>query len=111
MSDEDLTLLDEARDLFLGPPQEMSSSEPIANPDEPGCLIGGTAFERCGQKPVKDSGRCYSLSMSHQRQRAVIGPNAGLKQYEIVEDDDTSSLNLEIRGKVTKVMHSGTRES
>jgi len=83
----------------------MSSSEPIADPNEPGHLIGGTAFEQYGQNPVKGSGRCYSLTMTHQRQRAVIGPTAALKQYEIMEDEDDSSLNLEIRGKVTKVRH------
>jgi hypothetical protein len=109
MSNKDLKLLDEGRDLFLGPPEEMSSSAPIVNPDEPGHLIGGTAFERCGQIPVKESGRCYSLSMSHQRPRAVVGPTAGGKRYEIIDDDDRSSLNLEIRGKVTKVRHGETR--
>jgi hypothetical protein len=105
--------LDVARDLLLGPSEKMSSSEPVADPNEPAHLIGGTAFERCGQNPVKGSGRCYSLTMTHQRQRAVIGPTAALKQYEIIEDEDDSSLNLEIRGKVTKVRrgpHSRTPE-
>ena len=97
--------LDVVRDLFLGPPQEMSSLEPVADPNEPGRLIGGTAFERCGQTPVKGSGRCYSLTMTHQRQRALVGPTAALKQYELIEDDDAGTLNLEIRGKVTKVKH------
>jgi hypothetical protein len=77
----------------------MLSSPPVADPDEPGHLIGGTAFERCGQIPVKGSGRCYSLTMTHQRQRALVGPTSALKQCE----EDVSSLNLEIRGKVTKV--------
>ena len=103
-------MLDVARDLFLGTPEEMSLSEPVPNPNEPGRLIGGTAFERCGQNPVKGSGRCYSLTMTHQRQRALVGPTAGLKQYEIIEDDDLSSLNLDIRGKVTKVRRTGTPE-
>lgn len=95
--------MDIVRDLFLGPPEEMSSSSPIADPNNPGLLIGGTAFERCGQIPVKGSGRCYSLTMTHQRQRALVGPTAALKQYESLEDNDIGSLNLEIRGKVTKV--------
>lgn len=81
----------------------MSLSEPVADPNKPGRLIGGTAFERCGQIPVKGSGRCYSLTMTHQRQKALVGPTAAVKQYELLEDDDASSLNLEIRGKVTKV--------
>jgi hypothetical protein len=95
--------LDLVRDLFLGPAEEMSSSSPVVDPNNPGQLIGGTAFERCGQIPVKGSGRCYSLTMTHQRQRALVGPTAGLKHYELIEDDDAASLNLEIRGKVTKV--------
>jgi len=81
----------------------MTSTEPVADPNKPGSLIGGTAFERCGQHPVKGSGRCYSLTMTHQRQRALAGPTAAIKQYEFLEDDEAGSLNLEIRGKVTKV--------
>jgi hypothetical protein len=103
LSDEDIRQLDVVRDLFLGPPEEMLSSSPIENPNKPGSLIGGTAFERCGQIPVKGSGRCYSLTMTHQRQKALVGPTAALKQYDLAEDDDIGSLNLEIRGKVTKV--------
>ena len=109
LSDDDLRQLDVVRDLFLGQPEEMTSSEPVPDPNNPGGLIGGTAFERCGQHPVKGSGRCYSLTMTHQRQRALVGPTAGLKSYEILEDGNDSSLNLEIRGKVTKVRRlSGT---
>jgi len=83
-------------------------SEPVADPNKPGCLTGGTAFERCGQHPVKGSGRCYSLTMTHQCQRALVGPTAALKQIEYAADDDDDddvfgSLNLEIRGKVVKV--------
>jgi len=79
----------------------MSSSSPIEDPNKPERLIGGTAFERCGHIPVKGSGRCYSLTMTHQRQRALVGPTAALKRYD--QDDNVGSLNLEIRGKVTKV--------
>ena len=81
----------------------MSSSSPVADPNEPERLVGGTAFERCGQIPVKGSGRCYSLTMTHQRQRALVGPTAGLKRYELSGDDPVGSLNLEIRRKITKV--------
>jgi hypothetical protein len=95
--------LDTVRDLFLGPAEEMSLSSPVQDPNNPGRLLGGTAFERCGQVPVKGVGRCYSLAMTHQRQRALVGPTAALKEYELLEDDDAGSLNLEIRGKVTKV--------
>ena len=100
LSDEDIEQLDVVRDLFLGPPEEMTSTEPTPDPDNPGRLIGGTAFERCSQNPVKGSGRCYSLTMTHQRQRALVGPTAANKRYEI-EDDESKSLNLEIRGKIT----------
>jgi len=81
----------------------MSSSSPVVDPNEPDRLIGGTAFERCGQIPVKGSGRCYSLTMTHQRQRALVGPTAGLKRYQPSEENPVSSLNLEIRKKITKV--------
>lgn len=81
----------------------MSSTEPRPDPNKPDRLIGGTAFERCGQNPVKGSGRCYSLTMTHQRQRALVGPTAAIKRYESSKDDDLESLNLEIRGKITQV--------
>ena len=102
LSDEDIEQLDVVRDLFLGPPEEMTLTEPTPDPDNPGRLIRGTAFERCGQNPVKGSGRCYSLTMTHQRQRALVGPTVANKRYEI-EDDESESLNLEIRGKITRV--------
>lgn len=95
--------LDVVRDLFLGPPEEMTSNEPTPDPNDPDRLIGGTAFERCGQNPVKGSGRCYSLTMTHQRQRALVGPTAAIKRYENFKDDNSESLNLEIRRKITQV--------
>ena len=73
------------------------------DPNDPGSLVGGTAFERCGQHPVKDSSRCYSLSMTHQRQRALVGPTSGGKYFGYLEDGDGHLVNLEIRGKVIKV--------
>jgi len=95
--------LDASRDLFLGPSDKMTTGAPINDPNNPGRLTGGTAFERCGQHPVKESGRCYSLAMTHQRQRALVGPTAAGKHYVDIEGDDDRALNLEIRGKVTKV--------
>ena len=79
--------------------------EPKPDPNNPDLLIGGTAFEHCGQNPVKESGRCYSLTMTHQRQRVLVGPTAAIKQYESFKDDDSESINLEIRGKITRVNH------
>jgi hypothetical protein len=81
----------------------MSSTEPRLDPNQPDRLIGGTAFERCGQNPVKGSGRCYSLTMTHQRQRALVGPTAAIKRYDNIKDGSLESLNLEIRGKITRV--------
>jgi hypothetical protein len=81
----------------------MTSNAPIPDPDNLGKLLGGTAFERCGQRPVKESGRCYSLTMTHQRQRALVGPTSSGKFYGDLKDSDEYSLNLEIRGKVTEV--------
>lgn len=71
----------------------MSSTEPRLNPNQPDRLIGGTAFERCGQNPVKGSGRCYSLTMTHQRQRALVGPTAAIKRYDNMKDRSLESLN------------------
>lgn len=82
----------------------MTSKAPVPDPVNPRKLIGGTTFERCGQRAVKETGRCYSLTMTHQRQRALVGPTASGKFYSNVEDDNEEySLNLEIRGKVTEV--------
>jgi hypothetical protein len=105
LSKDDIEHLDDVRDLFLGPAVHMTSEKPRDDPNNPGRLVGGTAFERCGQHSVKESGRCYSLTMTHQRQRALVGPTSGGKYFECLEDDN-HSLNLEIRGKVTKVSDS-----
>jgi hypothetical protein len=102
---DDLNKLDVVRDLFLGPAEEMTSSVPVTDPNNPGCLKGGTAFERCGQQPVKDSTRCYSLTVTHQRARALVGPAGAGKFYGELDNTDDYSLNLGIRGKVTKVGH------
>ena len=96
--------LEIVRDSFLGPPKELTSNAPVPDPDNPGKLKGGTAFERCGQRAVKESGRCYSLTMTHQRQRALVGPTSSGKFYGNSEEtDEDYSLNLEIRGKITEV--------
>lgn len=100
---EHLRHLDIVRDLFLGPASDMTSKAPVPDPDNPGKLCGGTAFEQCGQHAVKESGRCYSLTMTHQRQRALVGPTSSGKFYDNLEDSDEYSLNLKIRGKVTEV--------
>jgi hypothetical protein len=103
LSKEDIKLLDDSRDIFLGPTEDMTSEKPKVDPNNPARLIGGTKFERLGQHPVKDSGRCYSLSMTHQRQRSLVGPTAGGKYIGHLEDGDDHSVNLEIRSKVIKV--------
>jgi hypothetical protein len=104
LAKDDLADLKNVRDLFLGPANEMTSKPPTPDPLNPENLIGGTAFERCGQRAVKDSGRCYSLTMTHQRQKALVGPTSSGKFYDIDGDaDDKYSLNLRIRGKVTEV--------
>lgn len=102
LTQEDLEHLDIARDLFLGPAKDLTSKAPISDPNNPGKLIGGTAFERCGQRAVKESGRCYSLTITHQRQRALVGPTSSGKFYNNLKDDEYS-FNLEIRRKVTEV--------
>ena len=102
LTDVHLAGLDAARDRFLGPASDMTSKPPIPDPDNSKRRLGGTAFERCGQHPVKDGGRCYSLTMTHQRQRALVGPTSSGKFYDNLEDSNYS-LNLEIRGKVLEV--------
>ena len=57
------------------PPEKMSSSLLFANPNKPGHLIGGTAFEWCNHIPIKRSGWCFSLTMTHKHQKALIGPH------------------------------------
>jgi hypothetical protein len=96
--------LKNVRDLFLGPVKDLTSNAPVPDSVNPGKLIGGTAFERCGQRAVKESGRCYSLTMTHQRQKALMGPTSSGKVYNKEKDaDEQYALNLEIRGKVTEV--------
>ena len=46
--------LDLAHDLFLGAPKEMSSSEPMADPNEPGHLIGGTHLKDVARTQSRD---------------------------------------------------------
>ena len=113
-------MLDVVHDLFLGSAEEMSSSAPVLDPNNPGKLIGGTAFEQCGQQPIKGSGRCYSLTVTHQRAQGLVGPAGSGKSFGNVElsdstnDEDTHNaevspedyrLNLAIRKQVTKVCH------
>ena len=106
-SDEDLLELNVVRDLFLGPAEDMTSNAPISDPSNPRKLIGGTAFERCGQRAVKNTGRCYSLALTHQRQKALVGPTSSGKFYDKDEDaDDEYSLNLEIRTRIVEVRKS-----
>ena len=54
LSDNEIQLLDDSRDSFLGPPEDMTSNKPGPDPNNPGHLIGGTKFERLGQHSVKD---------------------------------------------------------
>ena len=104
LSHGDLEELGIVRDMFLGPAKYLTSKAPVPDSNNQGKLTGGTAFERCGQRAVKESGRCYSLTMSHQRQRALVGPTSLGKFYDTSEDtNDGYSLNLEIRKKVTEV--------
>ena len=113
-------MLGVVHDLFLGLAEDMTAEAPAPDPNNPDRLTRGTAFERCGQRPIKDSARCYSLTMMHQRARGLVGPTGAGKFYggvELMDEaDDTDdandtndkedySLNLKIRGKVTKVRY------
>lgn len=67
------------RDKILGPANLMSLGPPTV--DDDGSPIGGTYFERLGQRGVKET-RCYSLTQTHQHSRALVGPTAGGKVYD-----------------------------
>jgi hypothetical protein len=62
---------------MFGPQELMTSSKPI-NID--GKLCGGTHFERLGSVG-KNNSRCYSLTLTQQHPRGVVGPTAGGKIY------------------------------
>lgn len=84
----------QARDTILGQPEEMTPDRPQKVDGE---LKGGIYFERLGQEGVKDT-RCYSLSLTHQSPRGIVGPTAGGKVY-----DRGMTENEEIRKKTVKV--------
>ena len=95
---EDLEMLNVVCDLFLGPAEDIMAEAPAPDPDNPDCLTGGIAFERCGQRPVKDSAHCYSLTVTHQCARGLVGPMGAGKFYAGVElkagmHDNTRSMN------------------
>jgi hypothetical protein len=75
---EDIDKLSTARDKMLGPESEMTLDEPTT---KNGKMVGGTYFERLGQIGVKNT-RCYSLSLTHQHPRGVVGPTAAGKVYD-----------------------------
>ncbi|KAF8815744.1 hypothetical protein BYT27DRAFT_7212959 [Phlegmacium glaucopus] len=88
---DNLNKLDVVCDLFLGPAEEISSSVPVIDLNNLGCLKGGTAFEWCGQQLVKD----FSQSL--------VRPAGAGKFYRELDNTDDYSLNLKIRGKITKI--------
>ncbi|KAJ3502997.1 hypothetical protein NLJ89_g8631 [Agrocybe chaxingu] len=69
-----------ARDDMLGDKEEMNLGPK------------GTYFQRLGQVGVKDSS-CYSLTLTHQHPRSLVGPTAGGKRY-----GDQMSENERIKG-------------
>ena len=121
MEDNSVFMLHYCSDIILIWPKQPAEAEaPAPDLDNPDCLTRGTAFEWCGQRPVKDSAHCYSLTVTHQRAWGLVRPMGAGKFYSGVElmdeADDTDntnnmndkedySLNLEIWGKVTKVRH------
>ncbi|TFK59530.1 hypothetical protein BDN72DRAFT_780589, partial [Pluteus cervinus] len=75
---------------FLGPEDMRTLDEPRKNAS--GHLVGGTHFERQGQIGVKGT-RCYSATLTHRHQQAMVGPAAGGK---IVEKDQLTE-NCKLR--------------
>jgi len=74
-------MLDVIHDLFLGLAEDMTAEAPAPDSNNLDCLTGGTAFEQCGQRPVKDSACCYSLTVMHQHARGLVGPTGAGKFY------------------------------
>ena len=94
-------MLDVICDLFLGPAKDMTSEAPVPDPDNPDHLIGGTAFEQCGQRPIKGSSCCYSLTVTHQCAQGLIGPTGAGKFYgemeltdEAEDTDNADDMNV-----------------
>lgn len=77
-----LERLENFRDAYLGPEDQMGHGPPTLDTDQH--LVGGTHFERLGQKGVKDSARCFSMTQTHQHARNLVGPTAGGKVYNHV---------------------------
>lgn len=83
------------RNDILGNKKDMTLDRPHVEAD--GKPRGGIHFERLGQKGVKDTW-CYSLSLTHQSQRGIVGPAAGGKIY-----GDGMTENEKMRKRITEV--------
>jgi hypothetical protein len=44
LSKEDIKLLDDSRDIFLGLTEDMTSEKPKVDPNNPALLIGGVSY-------------------------------------------------------------------
>lgn len=85
----------ELREDVLG--SEDFIADPMSN-DNGKTQFAPTYFETLGQNSIKSS-RCYSLTMTHQRPRGIVGPTAGGKVYE----DEGLMENIELRKRIIEV--------
>ena len=94
--DEDYaTRLEALKNSVLGESHLMTLQRPVKEGDG---LVGGTYFERLGQKGVKGT-RCYSISLTGQPQNGLVGPTAGGK----VLDPRQPEQNIILRRKLLEV--------
>ena len=101
----DPEMIDDMLDLqtdVLGP--EDFVADPMTN-DKGTTTFPPTYFETLGQNSIKSS-RCYSVSMTHQRPRALVGPTAGGKVYE---DDQRLMKNTLLRKRIIEVLTNSKR--
>ena len=62
-----------------------------------------TCFETLGQNSIKSS-RCYSITMTHQHPRGLVGPTAGGKVYDEEEEKNKRfAENVQLRQRTIEV--------
>jgi hypothetical protein len=95
----DSELIDDILELqteVLGP--EDFVADRMSN-DKGKSSFAPTYFETLGQTSIKSS-RCYSVSMTHQRPRGLVGPTAGGKVYK---EDELLTKNIQLRKRIVEV--------
>ena len=82
------------RNDFMGQKNAMSDHPGMSN-NGGKSYFAPTLFETLGQNSVK-ANRCYSVGMTHQHPRALVGPTAGGKVYKDSEMDENTMLRKRV---------------